>query len=317
MINNINQIIEYISGYAYDPVPKSILRKEICRKPVPDPGHTGGNGSRWYRQLSEEQMENGSWGRFHTQDTKDKTKRRFVTTEQALRRMKDLSLDKDDILVSRSVALMERYLRGEEAWTDTIEKHYGFEIAFATIIAANLSRFDRQNCLIDQKREIAAKNLTKAFQTGRFDEAAWEQENLNDNEILLRAYMVHILWLMQYENCISDTVQRQYLDYIWHREKGIYYISNSPVSEIRSLESKEFTMWLSSLEALCGFSLFPEFMCGRTVNHLYNEINRLIYGDVIFPPVSGITGHYSENWSSQHARRNDMILRIARILVKC
>jgi hypothetical protein len=315
MIKNINQIIEYLSGYARDPVQKHILQKEIYEKP--DLYNTGVNESKWYRELSEEQMENGSWGRFHTQDTKDKTKRRFVTSEQALRRMKDLSLDKDDILVSRSVSLMERYLRGDDAWTDTMEKHYGFEIAFRTIIAANLSRFDPLNRLIDRKREIAAKNLANAFQTGRFNEKTWEQENLNDNEVLLRAYMVHILWLLQYENCISDTVERQYLDYIWNRDKGIYYISNSPVSEIRSLESKDFTTWLSSLEALCGFSKFPEFMCGRTVTHLYNEINRLIYEDVILPPSTGIIGHYSERWNSQNARRNDMILRIARILVKC
>lgn len=315
MIKNINQIIEYLSGYACDPVQKHILQKEICEKP--DLYNTGVNGSKWYRELSEEQMENGSWGRFHTQDTKDKTKRRFVTSEQALRRMKDMSLDKDDILVSRSVSLMERYLRGDETWTDAMEKHYGFEIAFRTIIAANLSRFDPLNRLINRKREIAAKNLAKAFQTGRFNEETWEQENLNDNEVLLRAYMVHILWLLQYENCISDTVERQYLDYIWNRDKGIYYISNSPVSEIRSLESKDFTTWLSSLEALCGFSKFPEFMCGRTVTHLYNEINRLIYEDVILPPSTGIIGHYSERWNSQNARRNDMILRIARILVKC
>ncbi|MFA7672721.1 MAG: hypothetical protein WCY62_02555 [Clostridia bacterium] len=314
MIKDMKQIIAYIREFATDPFQRSILQKEICRKPTSDPEV---NASKWYRQLADEQMQNGSWGRFHTQDTKNKTKRKFITTEQALRRIKDLSLEKDDVLVSRSIALMERYLRGDEAWTDNMEKHYGFETAFKTIIAANLSLFDSHNCLIDHKREIAAKNMTKACQTGCFDEETWEQENLNDNEILLRAYMVHILWLLQYENCISDTVQRQYLYYIWHREKGIYYISNSPVTEVRPLESKEFTMWLSSLEALCGFSLFPEFMCGRTVTHLYNEINRLIYDDVNLPPSSGIIGHYSENRSGQHTRRNDMILRIARILVKC
>jgi hypothetical protein len=314
MINDMKQIVKYISEYATDPFQRSILYKEICGKPTSD---FEVNTSKWYRQLADEQMQNGSWGRFHTQDTKDRTKRRFVTTEQALRRIKDLSLEKDNVLVSRSIALMERYLRGDEAWTDTMEKHYGFSTAFKTIIAANLSLFDSHNCLIDHKREIATKNMTKACQTGCFNEETWEKENLNDNEILLRAYMVHPLWLLQYKNCISDTVQRQYLDHIWHREKGIYYISNSPPSKIQFLESKDFTVWLSCLEALSGFSLFPEFMSGRTVTHLYNEINRLINNDVVLPPSSVIIGHYAENWSKPSTRKNDMILRISRILVKC
>lgn len=321
MINSMKQIIEYLSEYASDPVPKFILLKEICKESVSSPcyinSYAGIKESKWYHQLAVEQMENGSWGRFHTQDTKEKTKRKFVTTEQALRRARELSLDKDDVLISKSIMLMERYLRDEENWTDTNEKHYGFEISFKALITANLSLFDPYNPLINSRRDICAKNISRAFSTGYFQEEIWEQENLRDNEILLRAYMVYPLWLLQNVKCMGDTVQRQYLNYIWNREKGIYYISSCPPSRVQFLESKEFTMWLSCLENLSGFSLFPEFMNGQIVSHLYGEINRLIYEEVVLPPAHPISGHYSESWSSKNARKNDMILRIARILAKC
>jgi len=321
MIECMKQIIEFLSEYAMNPVPRFILLKEICKEPTSSlsykNSYAGIKESKWYLQLAREQMENGSWGRFHTQDTKDKTKRKFVTTERALRRARELSLDKDDILISKSIKLMERYLRGEEAWTDTIEKHYSFEIAFKTLITANLSIFDPYNPLINPKRVICATNISKAFATGYFQEEIWEQENLSNNEILLRVYMVYPLWLLQHVKCMSDTIQRRYLNYIWNREKGIYYISNCPPSRIQFLESKEFTAWLSCLENLSGFSLFPEFMNSQIISHLYSEINRLIHEDVVLPPAHPISGHYSENWSSKNARKGDMILRIARLLAKC
>ena len=321
MIHSMEQIAEYLLEYATDPVPRFILLKELYKEPAASSDYINSYAriteSKWYHQLAAEQMENGSWGRFHTQVTKEKTKRTFVTTEQALRRARELSLERDDDLISKSIMLMERYLRDDENWTDTIEKHYGFEIAFKAMIAANLSLFDPNNPLIQPKRKICAKNITKAVINGYLQEEIWEQENLKDNEILLRAYMVYPLWLLQNTYCISDTIQRQYLNYIWYRENGIFYVSNFPPSRIQCLESKGFTMWLSGLENLSGFSLFPEFIHSQIVSHLYGEINRLIYEHVALPPASSISGHYSESWNNKNARKNDMILRIARLLSKC
>lgn len=151
--------------------------------------------------------------------------------------------------------------------------------------------------------------------------------------------MVYPVWLLQYKDCISDTIQRQYLDYLWNRNEGIYYVSNVPPSKIKFLESKEFSMWFYCLENLSGFSMFSEFMNNQITEHLYHEINRLVYETVELPPAPPIFGHYAENWSNRgeqksystislsasskhidthiNARKNDMILRIARLLAKC
>lgn len=321
MIKDMKQLMEYLLEVTFDPVPQFILQKEICKEVASNSNYMNSyariKDSKWYQQLADEQMENGSWGRFHTQDTKNETRRKFVTTEHALKRVQELALDKEDPILSKAIKLMERYITSEEAWTDNNENFYGFETSFKSLVAANLSLFDPGNPLIRHKQQICEKNISKALATGNFLEEVWEQENVIDNEILLKAYMVYPMWLLQSTKGISDTIQRQYLNYIWHREHGIYYISTFASSKLEFLESKKFTMWLSSLENLSGFSLFPEFMNNDITPHLYHEINRLMDGNVVLPSAHPISGHYSENWSVKNVRKNDMILRIGRILAKC
>jgi hypothetical protein len=129
--------------------------------------------------------------------------------------------------------------------------------------------------------------------------------------------MVYIIWLLQDNDFFGSAIERYFLKYIWYRKDGIYYRTNSSSSEIHFLESKKFVPWLSGLENLCDFSLFPEFMNMGTTDHLLNEIHRLMCDDVVLPNASPIIGHYSESWMSENARKNDMILRILRILIKC
>lgn len=317
MLEHLQDIIDYLNENMSDPVPKYILNKEI----ILDSSNVSENNklkeSKWYKQLASEQWENGSWGRFHTQDTKSELKQKFSTTESALRRARELSLGENDEIICNAIQLMERYIQGQEEWLDVNEHHYGFPIAFRTIVAANLSLFNPKHPLVQKKKEICADNLSKAFRNGSLCEDIWEKENRKSSEILLKPYMVHIIWLLQNNDSLDKAIERDFLEYIWHKKEGIYYCTSGPSSDTELLESKNFLTWLSGLENLCDFSLFPEFMSMGTSNHLINEIHRLMYHDVSLPKTSSISGHYSETWSSKNFRRNDMILRILRILVKC
>jgi len=124
---DFQQIIEYLCERVFDPVPAFIMQKEILKTPAASPGYVNANEqmrqSKWYRELAGEQWDDGSWGRFHSMDSKATVKQRFATTEDALKRARQLSLTKDDPVVAKCIALMERYVRGEETWRDNIEKH--------------------------------------------------------------------------------------------------------------------------------------------------------------------------------------------------
>lgn len=316
MQEQLKEVIDYLNENMHDPVPKYIIEKEINRSLLTE-SEKKLKESKWYKQLANEQWENGSWGRFHTQDTKSQLKQKFVTSESALKRARELSLDKNDGMIYKAIQLMERYIKGQEEWTDVNEQHYGFQIAFRTIIAANLSLFDQKHPLVQEKKAICAENLFKSFINGSLNEDIWEEENRKSNDILLRPYMVYVIWLLQNNDYLDKAKERDFLKYIWYRKDGIYYCTNGPLSDMESLESKKFASWLSGLENISNFSLFPEFMNMGTTKHLLNEIHRLMHSGVILPNTSSVFGHYSETWSKRNNRKYDMILRILRILIKC
>lgn len=313
-------IRDYLSDLVTDPVPRFILFKEIYKLPsdssVYRDTYEEVKRSKWYLQLLQEQWPDGSWGRFHSMDSKAEVKQVFPTTESALRRIRELSLDTQDPMVAACIHRMECYLDGSDQWSDRIEKHYGFEVSLNTMVAGNLSLFIPDHPLIMEKRRICAENMTKAFCKGDLDEKIWLDENKKSYEILLQAFMLHTAWLMQNNPYLNEEIQRKYLSYLWNRKEGIYYVSGSAPAITVPLESKKFTEWLSCLEALSNFTLFPEFMRQGAYEHLLNEAERLMNQKISLPPAHPVFGHYSESWRSKEKRSYDLLLRILRLLVK-
>lgn len=319
----VQQIIDYLSEHISDSVPKYILIKEIYKKDPSCADYINAYNdmiqSKWYCELANEQWDDGSWGRFHSLDFKNSIKQNFGTTEAALGRSYELSLSKYDTMIANCIKLMERYVRGEETWTDIIEKHkdngkgHLFSRPFMT--AAYINIFDPENPVIKPLRDVVVETLEAAFATGCFDETFWEQK--------VREYYVPSIvapgsfygsMLLQNAICMSDTLQRQYLDFFWNAKNGIYYVSSVSPAEKQPLEDKRFSQWLRTLELLSGFSLFPDFMKDDTLQHLLNEADRLINKDVVLRN-DGV--RYSDSWRDKYKRKTDIILRITRILIKC
>ncbi len=314
-------LTNYLSDRVTAPIPRFILIKEILKLPCKSDAYKNTyeelKESKWYLQLKKEQWPDGSWGRFHTQDTKSEIKQIFPTTEAALQRIRDLSLDLLDPVLASCIHRIECYLDGSDQWTDRIENHPGFVISLNTIVASNLSLFLPEHPLINEKRRICAENMTKAFHSGVLVEEIWSAENKRSNEILLEAYMVHTARLLQNNPYLDEGIQRKYLRYLWNRKEGIYYISSSAPAVSFSLESRKFNEWLSNLEALSGFSLFPEFMEQGAREQLMKEADRIMCQEIKLPPTHPVYGHYSESWRNKENRRYDLLLRILRLLVKC
>lgn len=321
MNKDLQTIVEILLPMATDPFPRYIFKKEILSKEPTDKDTDAIHLSKWYSQLANEQWENGSWGRFHSMDSRIAHKQKFVSTEAALRRARELSLPKDDPVVAKCIRLMERYVREEEAWPDYVEKHKdngrGFIFCRPFLTAANLNLFDHDNPVIKPLRDVVAETMKTAFANGCFDEDYWKQK-VGEYHVprIMHPGIAYSPMLLQSADRMDDMLQRQYLCYIWDKQVGIYYISDFAVSKLHSLEDKKFSTWLSSLELLSGFSLFPEFMKDKVYPHLVNEVERVLSGGVTLPPAHPITGHYAESWRDKSARKNDMGLRILRLLIK-
>jgi hypothetical protein len=322
-MSDIQWMTDYLYEHIKDPVPQYIFQKEILKAPVTSPdflnAYDAMRQSKWYSELADEQWEDGSWGRFHTQDSKAPVKQKYVTTEDALKRARQLSLSKDDPMIARCIKLMERYVRGEETWSDKIEMHHDGGRSHlhsrSYLTAAWINLFDPENPVVKPKRDVLVNTLKVALSKSYFDEEAWMEENRNYRGPCLSGWNAYPLMLLQNSDCIDDTLQRQYLSYIWNRKEGIYYLADFPLSERVYLEDKRFYKWIYTLEHLTGFSLFPEFMKDEALSHLLNETYRLINEDVIIP--SSYNLRYSDSWRDKNKRKTDLVLRLARIINKC
>lgn len=267
-------------------------------------------------------MNNGTTARgedFTVKIQKQKRNKKFVTTESAIGRARGLSLSKDDPMIAKCIKIMERYVRGDETWTDNIEKHKdngkGHLFCRPYMSSAAINSFDPNNPIIEPLRENVVETLRTAFAKGSFDENFWEQKVKEYHVPSIAAPGMYSAMLLRNTNCMEDKLQRQYLNYIWNMKNGIYYVSSMPPTDKRYLEDRRFFEWFSTLELLSGFSLFSEFMAGDILTHLMNETKRLINDDVTIPASYNV--RYSESWRDKNARKNDMILRILRILKKC
>jgi len=318
-IKELQPIIDYLASVVADPFPRYIFKKEILLEMPTVADIEVIHASKWYKQLADEQWDDGSWGRFHSQDSKATKKQKFVTTENALGRARQLSLTKDDPVIEKCIKKMERYVSGEETWTDNIEMHKdkgkGHLFCRPYMTAAVINTFDSNNPLIKPLRDNALESIVKAFATGFFDENVWAEDVREYRVPSIAGTGMYGIMLLQNSNCMDDTLQRQYIDYIWNGKSGIYYVSSMPPADKRHLEDKRFFEWFSSLELLSGFSLFPEFMKDGILLHLINEVGRLMTEEISISPSYNV--RYCESWRDKSACKKDMILRILRVLVKC
>ena len=136
--------------------------------------------SKQYRELAAEQYEDGSWGPFHGGLIELVKKQKFKCTEAALIRAKQLSIEKDDTMIAKTIKLMEKYLRGEEAWIDRIEKHKdngkGHLFCRPFMTAAFLNMFDSENPVIEPFRNVLTETLMESFASGSFNIEYWNQK---------------------------------------------------------------------------------------------------------------------------------------------
>lgn len=181
--------------------------------------------------------------------------------------------------------------------------------------AAVINTFDPENPYIKPLRDNALESIVKAFRNGFFDEKVWEQEVRDYRVPYVVGTGMYGIMLFQNSNCMENKLQKQYLDYIWNGNNGIYYVSSMPPADKRCLEDRRFFEWLSSLELLSGFSLFPEFMKDDAFPHLLHETYRLINDEVVI--LASYNIRYAESWRDKNNRKSDVILRLLRVLVKC
>ena len=77
-------------------------------------------------------------------------------------------------MIAKCIKIMERYIRGDETWTDYIEKHKdngkGHLFCRPFMSAANINLFEPENPVIKPLRDVVVETIKTAFANDVFDE---------------------------------------------------------------------------------------------------------------------------------------------------
>lgn len=322
-LNQIESTAATILSKGPAPVVRFRLLRDVLMVPADDPGYDQGKKamlqSHWVKELEEEQWENGSWGRFHSENTKIKS--RFPTTEFAIRRGLELGLDKKDQVFVRAIRYMSDVLEDRVRWSDGYEKSPCFPIAVKLFTAAELSQIDPSHRALDSIWDIWLEIFRQTFAGGGYDqeaERATFEGLLGVN--LDRSYVAfHSKYNLRFMGSRSDRIpermQEALLKPLWNGEIGLGYLRHNPSRLPKATTEKDFTRWLESVEVLSGFRSWK-----RVVEEGIGWLGDQRQTDDLWDcsPERGRTPYFplSESWRKRGNRRIDCSTRVLVLLRK-
>lgn len=185
--------------------------------------------SKWVELLKANQLDDGGFGRFHSQNSKIKQK--FPTTERAINSINLLGLCRGNPLVDKLCNYMEKILKGEIEWPDGFEKNKWYRPAQPLFVASKLSIFG-SNC----KKYIEVFNIWHSILKEAFLDGVYNRERTNklSKDILgcdidgsyiglNSIYLIEFFSNMQAE--IEEDLKKNYLRWLHRSGQKICYTS--------------------------------------------------------------------------------------------
>jgi len=212
--------------------------------------------------LQSEQWDDGSWGRFHTQNTKLKQKCR--TTEMAAFVINWYGLPRGFQITDNLCAYMERLLEDLSLWPDAWEKNKWFKPAVPQFVASRLSLFGSNNNAYKNEVKKCVSILGHGFSNGEYSAEAvdiYASEMLgtpiNGSYIGLNSINTISLFANN-TDAISNELQSAYIKWLHDSTEKIGYLiislSQFPDTLNNNSEIDNFLVSMQYLSQFCGFN---------------------------------------------------------------
>jgi hypothetical protein len=289
--------------------------------------------SRWVQELEREQWRDGSWGRFHTVDTK--VKQRIATTEDGVSRAIALGLDASHPVLQKAAKYIACILDGTLEWHDWREVSWGqswWESGVQLLSAATLAQIQPNLKILDAVWNLWFRIVHRAFPSGQYNrereiQAHLELRGIKDiseyarKSIMKRGALgsfskYHVALLGSRADRLPHQLEKAYLTKIWNH--GIGYLGVPPaMSPVRLLKKTplHFESWLSSIELLTPFRSWRTH-AQKPVDWLWEQ--RSQEGRWDFGPKSSRSTYFplSESWRKKKNREFDWTTRVLVLLRK-
>jgi phage baseplate assembly protein W len=288
--------------------PDGVVRYRLLREVLCEPSNNpaliqaknAALSSKWVRQLEEAQLPDGSWGRFHSQDTKKKTA--FRTTEEAIERAFALGLEPSDEVLLHARQYILEVLHGDAQITDRYEHNEAWPLLVQFILAGRLAQLDPANKMLDSFWSYWVEVANQAFSSGsyRLEDEASVHLRLSGKH-LPQGFLEsqHALWILSSRRLASQ-LEHALIDWIWNKPDGIRYL-RAPLS---IPQPRLIGYWLRSMNIISQFSCWRE-ICAHVMDQLWDQRDDQGMWDFGSQIAQSIDFPLSESWRQRENRKID------------
>ncbi len=263
-----------------DPVPRFRTLKDLLQLPPEDAERRAAERALGEtaiaRLLSSTQLPDGTWGRFHTRNSRLKAP--FPTTEMAITAALDSGFDAGGPLLRKTLKTVTLYATGKAHWPDPPEKHdnpLAWPIWERHFAAAVLAEMDPSHSLLPPFRTLWIESLRASFASGAYDRDA-EIVALNrllecrmkDPVPFHRKYP--LLILSSAGEPLPASLERAALSHVLGSREGIYYACDGPLAPPRAMADKSIWSWIRAHKLLSRFPYWRTMARGA-MNAVWNQ----------------------------------------------
>ncbi|MBM3144339.1 MAG: hypothetical protein FJ010_05060 [Chloroflexi bacterium] len=278
------------------------------------------DNSRQVQLLAREQRQDGSWGPFHSRDSRSKQK--TITTEIGVERALALGLDAFHPILVRAADYILAVMSGRLEYPDRHEKNDRWPTGMRLFLAATLSLSHPDRPVLEKDRSLWLEIAGRAFRSGKYDpedeiEAHAELTGATVKEsylVLGNRYALTILG--SEEGLLSVDLERALLSWLWERPEGILYLNACLGAVPPPRSASHLDRWLASHELLA--QRFPHWVeyAQDALSWLWNRRNEDGLWDFGPRPPTLRYFPFSDDWRTPQNRIFDWTTRILVLFTK-
>ena len=287
--------------------------------------------NKWVKILRNDQWEDGSWGRFHTEDTS--LKQKVPTTEVGVTRAINLGLDDIHPILQKVTSYIVGILNNSIRPRDVIPKGIGRNVwdnLINKIVAASLAEINPNHPILNDYFDQWSRIIQRSFPYNSYDKqnqisAFLEILEINYDEFSTRfkkrikegkeltindVYTVNLLSIHAHK--LNPELEKAFFRRVWNL--GIGYLNVDLRSSPSGLIGTTiFTRWLRSLEVLKPYPSWKSHVEG-IIKWLWDNQTKNGLWDFGKVPSTNRSIKLSSSWRKPNARIHDWTTRILLIL---
>ncbi|KAB3538569.1 hypothetical protein F8154_01365 [Alkaliphilus pronyensis] len=297
-----------------DPIPKYLLMRDVMKLDTDNEELIRVKNkimeTKWVKNITSLQWEDGSWGQFHSMSQFSTS---IITTEQAMRRLLILGLDKEDEPIKKALNYMEKYLLGELDLRDYKEKKHDWDLLTRLFVSTWVLIIDPSNALAIETAKDWASIITYAFSKEKFNkeyykEAYYEVHKSPKEKHMWGFQNFYVVALLS--KFLSSDTESKYLDYVINSEKGIYYIYDKSLKSLPdNYCSKQASRYISAFELLSKYSLIST-KCKFLIEWIYKNLLEDGFWDMEQKVKDNMCFPLSNSWRKAMNRKIDSTVRM-------